>query len=163
MLTTLARQVNKSVSDLFTSRRKADLSISISIPPNKGQAIRNLETGQFRCKESLPVLKVKTISLSKTNISFVVPSIRFNDTHLAGDGRVLNIEIELPNGKITLEVIGERYERIGKRTSLAEYMVEARIVYINPLEAEVYRNFLRNGGTASESKGNSLVFGITER
>lgn len=55
MLTTLARQVNKSVSDLFTSRRKADLSISISIPPNKGQAIRNLETGQFRCKESLPV------------------------------------------------------------------------------------------------------------
>lgn len=52
---------------------------------------------------------------------------------------------------------------LANTASLAEYMVEARIVYINPLEAEVYRNFLRNGGTASESKGNSLVFGITER
>ncbi|HRH40696.1 MAG TPA: hypothetical protein PKY82_03555 [Pyrinomonadaceae bacterium] len=163
MLTTLAKQVNKSVFDLFTSRRKADLSISISIPPNKGQAIRNLETGQFRCNESTPTLKVKTIALSKNSISFIVPSIRFNDTNLAGDGRVLKIELELPNGKVTLEVIGERYERIGKRTSLAEYMVEARIVYINPIEAEVYRKFLRNGGAASEAKGNNLVFGITER
>lgn len=163
MLTTLARQVNKSVSDLFTWRRKTDVSISISIPPNKGQAIRNLETGKFRCHESTPVLKVKAINLEKGSISFVVPSIRFNDTHLAGDGRVLKVEMELPGGNITLEVVGDRYERIGKRTSLAEYVVHARIVYMNPLEEESYLNYLRNGGTVSEAKGNNLVFGITER
>lgn len=163
MLTTLVKQVNKSVSDLFIPRRKADLSISISIPPNKGQAIRNLETGEFRCKESSPILKVKAVHLGKNDISFVVPSIRFNDTHLAGDGRVLNIEIELPSGNINLEVVGEKYQRIGKRTSLAEYVVDARIVYIKPLEEELYRNYLRHGNKKSIANGESLVFGITER
>ena len=163
MLTTLVKQVNKSVSNLFLSRRKANLSISISIPPNKSQAIRNLETGEFRCKESTPILKVETLELGKDFISFIVPSIRFNDTHLAGDGRVLNIEIELPNGKVTLEVVGERYERIGTRTSLAEYLVNAKIVYINPIEAEIYQDYLRHGNKKSTANGESLVFGITER
>ena len=162
MLTTLVKQVNKSLSDLFLSRHKADLPISISVPPNKGQAIRNLETGEFRRKESMPTLKVKAIHLGKDSISFVVPSIRFCDANLAGYGTVLNVEIELPAGKVTLEVIGERYERIGKRTSLAEYLVEAKIVYINPRQEEIYQDFLRHGDKHEITKSESLVFGINE-
>ena len=163
MLATLVKQVNESVSDLFLRRRKADLSLSISVQPNKGEAIRNLETGELRLKESLPTLKVKSISLSKNEISFVVPTIRFNDVNLAGEGRILNIEIELPNGTVKLEAIGEHYERIGKRTSLAQYLVEAKIVYINPLEAAVYKNYLRHGDKSEGIETENLVFGITDR
>lgn len=163
MLTTLVKQVNRSVSDLFTSRRKADLSISISVPPNKGQAIKNLETGEFRRKESMPTLKVKTVHLGKDSLTFIVPSIRFCDANLAGYGTILHVEIELPAGKVNLEVVGERYERIGKRTSLAEYLVEAKIVYINPREEEVYRNYLRHGDKTEFAKSKSLVFGVTDR
>jgi hypothetical protein len=163
MLTTLVKQVNESVSDLFLRRRKADLSLSISIQPNKGEAIRNLETGELRLKESMPTLKVKSLSLSKNEISFIVPAIRFNDVNLAGEGRILDIEVELPNGKVKLEAVGEHYERVGKRTSLAEYLVEARIVYINPLEEVIYKNYLRHGDKLEEAKGESFVFGTTER
>ena len=163
MLTTLVKQVNKSVSDLFLWRRKADLSISISIPPNKGETIWNLETGKLRINELMPVLKVKTLYLGKTYISFTAPYIRFNDANLAGEGRILKVELELPNGKINLEVIGERYQRIGKRTSLAEYLIEAKIVYLNPLEEVIYKNYLRHGDKIDIAKGDSLVFGITQR
>lgn len=163
MLMTLVRQVNESVSDLFLRRRKADLSLSISVQPNKGEAVRNLETGELRLKESMPTLKVKSVSLSKNEISFVVPAIRFNDVNLAGEGRILDIEIELPNGVIKLEAVGEHYERIGKRTSLAEYLVEAKIVYINPLEEVTYKNYLRHGDKNDSANAENLVFGVSDR
>ncbi len=163
MLTTLVKQVNESISDLFLRRRHDDLSLSISIKPNKGEAIRNLETGELRLRESRPTLKVKSLSLSKNKISFAVPMIRFNDVNLAGEGRVLDIEIELPNGTVKLEAIGEHYQRIGKRTSLAEYVVEATIIYINPLEEATYKNYLRYGESSEAANGEKLVFGITER
>jgi len=163
MLTTLVKQVNESVSDLFLRRRHADLALSISIQPNKGEAIRNLETGELRLRESMPTLRVKSLSLSKNKISFAVPTIRFNDVNLAGEGRILEIEIELPNGKVKLEAIGEHYQRIGKRTSLAEYVVEATIIYINPLEETIYKNYLRHGEKSEAAKGEKLIFGIPER
>jgi hypothetical protein len=163
MLTTLVKQVNESVSDLFLRRRKVDLSLSISVQPNKGEVIRNLETGELCLKESSPRLKVRSISLSKNEISFVVPTIRFNDVNLAGEGRILNIEIELPNGQVKLEAVGEHYERIGKRTSLAPYQVEAKIIYINPLDEAIYKNYLRHGNKTESANTENLVFGITDR
>lgn len=163
MLTTLVKQVNESVSDLFLWKRKADLAISISVQPNKGEAIRNLETGELRFKESMPILKVKTLKLGKDYISFTTPYIRFDDTYLAGEGRILDVELELPAGKVNLEIIGERYQRIGKRTSLAEYVVEAKIVYINPLEEVIYKNYLRHGDKLEEAKAENLVLGIADR
>ena len=164
MLSALAKEVNQSISDfLFLGNRKADLPITISIKPNKGEAVWNLETGKLVSIDSLPKLKTKTQHISKNTVSFVVPQIRFNDANLAGEGRVLNVELELPNGKVKLEVIGEHYERFGKRTSLAQYLIEAKIVYINPLEEEVYKNYLRHGEKVEKVNNESLVFGITER
>ena len=164
MLTVLAKEVNQSFLDyLFHWNRKVSLPITISVQPNKGETIYNLETGKLVTLESMPTLKTTTQRIGKDKLSFLVPQIRFNDANLAGEGRILNIEIELPNGKVKLEAIGEHYERIGKRTSLAEYLIEAKIVYINPLEEETYKNYLRYGEKITETKGKNLVFGITER
>lgn len=164
MLPALVREVNQSFLDfLFLGNRKVSLPITISVQPKKGEAIWNLETGKLVTSQSVPILKTTTQKIGKDTISFVVPHIRFNDANLAGEGRVLNIEIELPNGKVKLEAMGEHYERIGKRTSLAQYVIVAKIVYINPLEEEVYKSYLRRGEKTVEEKGKNLVFGITER
>ena len=164
MLIEFVREVNQSFLDfLFAGNRKVNLPITISIQPIKGEAIWNLETGKLVTNELVPTIKTTTQSIGKGVISFIVPHIRFNNANLAGEGRVLDIELELPDGKVKLEAVGEHYERIGKRTSLANYLIEARIIYINPLEEEVFRGYLRRGEKTVEANQESFVFGITER
>jgi hypothetical protein len=160
MLTELLKEVNHF---LFSRNRKIGLPITISIQPNKGEAVRRLETGKFLTSEIIPTIKTTTQTIGKDEISFVVPNIRFNNANLAGEGKVLYLEIELPNGKVNLEAIGEHYERIGKRTSIANYLIAAKIIYINPLDEEIFRNYLKNGERVEKSNSESLVFGITER
>lgn len=164
MLTEFVREINQSFLDfLFSGNRRVNLPLTISVQPKKGEAIRNLETGKLVVDEVVSAIKTTTQRIGKDEISFVVPNIRLNNANLAGEGRILNLEIELPNGKVKLEAIGEHYERIGKRTSLANYLIEAKIVYINPLSEKIFKNYLRRGEKVEKSKSESLVFRITER
>lgn len=164
MLSVFVGKINKSFwGFLFSGNRKANLPITISVQPRKGVAIRNLETGKLITNQVIPNIKTTTQKISEDEISFIVPNIRFDDANLAGEGRTLNIEVELPNGKVKLEVIGEHYERIGKRTSLASYLIEAKIINVNPLDEEIFRNYLQRGEKVEKSKRESLVFGITDR
>jgi hypothetical protein len=164
MLITLVKEVNRSVSDfLFLGDRQVSLPISLTVKPNKGEAIRNLETGKLISVEPAQVLKTKTLKIGREKISFIVPQIRFDNANLAGEGRVLEIELELPNGRVKIEAVGEYYERFGRRTSLAEYVIEAKIVYLNPPAEEIYRNYLRSGRKAEKADAKSLAFGINER
>ena len=164
MLTEFVREMNQSVLDyLFAGSRKVKIPVTISVQPRKGEAIWNLETGKLVTSELVPTIKTHTQRISKDSLSFIVPHIRFNDANLAGEGRILNIELELPNGKIKFEAIGEHYERIGKRTSLASYLIEAKIFYITPFAEEIFNEFLRRGEKNAVAKQESLVFGITQR
>lgn len=164
MLTDLVKEVNQSFLDFFFSGdRKISLPITISVQPRRGEAIWNLETGKLVTGEMTPGIKTTTLRVGKNMLSFIVPNIRFNNANLAGEGRILNIEIELPNRKVKFEAIGEHYERIGKRTSLASYLIKAKIVYINPLEEEAFKHYLRNGEKTVAAQHERFVFGITER
>lgn len=164
MLSEFVKGINKSFLDfLFSGNRKAALPITISVQPVKGEAIRNLETGKLVTGELLPTIKTVTERIGKDEISFIVPNIRFNNANLAGEGRILIIEVEFPNGKVKLEAIGEHYERVGMRTSIANYLIETKIVYINPLDEEVFRNYLRHGEKTTTADQESFVFRATER
>jgi hypothetical protein len=164
MLITLVKKVHRSVSDfLFLGNRKVSLPISITVKPNKGEAIRNLETGKLICVEPARVLKTKTFKIGREKLSFIVPQIRFDNANLAGEGRILEIDLELPNGRAKIEAVGEYYERFGRRTSLAEYLIEAKIVYLNPQAEEIYKNYLRHGRKVEKNDAGSFVFGIPER
>lgn len=163
MLSTLEK-VNHALSGfLFSSARKVNLPLAIRVRPNKGEAICNLETGKLLLPHTAPVLNTKTERISKDSISFIVPAIRFCDASLAGDGRTLDVELELPQVVLRFEVIGDHYERIGKRTSLAQYLIHARISYMNPLVEESFRTYLKNGYAAPQNEPESLVFRINER
>lgn len=164
MLTEFVREINQSVLEfLFSGNRKTELPITVSVQPNKGEAVWNLETGKLVSSGMIPTISTITEKIGKDSISFIVPNIRFNNANLAGEGRILNIEIELPNGKVKFEAIGEHYERIGKRTSLASYLIDAKITYINPKEEEVFKDYLRSGEKTISAQRENLVFGITER
>lgn len=102
----------------------------------------------------------ETADLSHSGIAFVVSSIRIKENYLVGGGRALNAELDLPNGKVLMKIVGERYEQVGEHTSTVRYFVGASIREMTDENREAYNDFLRIGGR----KGNtgSLKFGIDE-
>jgi hypothetical protein len=103
----------------------------------------------------------ETKDLSVSGIAFVVSSIRIKENYLVGDGRVLNAEIDLPGGKISMKIVGQRYEPVeNEHLSASKYLVGASISEMTDENREVYEYFLRSGGV----KGNTgrLKFGIDQ-
>jgi len=103
----------------------------------------------------------ETTDLSHSEIAFVVASIRIKENYLVGEGRTLNAELDLPNGKVSMKVVGQRYEPVGEHISTARYLVGASIREMTDENREAYDDFLR----LSDKKGNtgSLKFGVDER
>lgn len=99
----------------------------------------------------------ETTDLSHTGIAFVVSSIRIKENYLVGEGRVLIAELDLPNGKVSMKVVGRRYEPIGEHISTARYLVGASIGEMTGENREAYDDFLRlsdkNGSAGSLKLG----------
>jgi hypothetical protein len=86
-----------------------------------------------------------------------VPAIRIQENYLVGEGRTLNAELDLPNGKVRMQIVGRRYEQVGEHISTARYLVGAQITQMNADDQEAYEYFLRYGNKA---KKGSLELGI---
>ena len=103
----------------------------------------------------------ETKDLSQSGIAFTISSIRIKENYLVGEGRILNAELDLPNGKVSMKIVGQRYEPIeNEHLSVGKYLVGASILQMTDENREVYEYFLRFG----DAKGNtgSLKFGIDE-
>ncbi len=103
----------------------------------------------------------ETKDLSQSGIAFTISSIRIKENYLVGEGRILNAELDLPNGKVSMKIVGQRYEPIeNERLPAGKYLVGASILQMTDENREVYEYFLRFG----DAKGNtgSLKFGIDE-
>ena len=103
----------------------------------------------------------ETKDLSQSGIAFTISSIRIKENYLVGEGRILNAELDLPNGKVSMKIVGQRYEPIeNEHLSVGKYLVGASILQMTGENREVYEYFLRFG----DAKGNtgSLKFGIDE-
>ncbi len=153
MIRKLLAEFNKSISKrVVASRHKYEVPIKLSFEPDKN-------TG--RLQKSLENLFVtgETKDLSQTGIAFIVSSIRLKENYLVGEGRALHAEIDLPNGKITMQIVGQRYEQVGKHISTASYLVGAKILQMTAEDRELYQDFLRHG---RKRKAGSLKLGIDE-
>ena len=103
----------------------------------------------------------ETKDLSQSGIAFTISSIRIKENYLVGEGRILNAELDLPNGKVSMKIVGQRYVPVeNKHLSVGKYLVGASILQMTDENREVYEYFLRFGG-AKENTG-SLKFGIDE-
>jgi len=103
----------------------------------------------------------ETKDLSQSGIAFTISSIRIKENYLVGEGRILNAELDLPNGKVSMKIVGQRYEPVeNEHLSVGKYLVGASILQMTDENREVYEYFLRFG----DAKGNtgSLKFGIDQ-
>ena len=101
----------------------------------------------------------ETVDVSRTGIAFMVSQIRIKENYLVGQERVLNVEIDLPGGKVRMKVVGRRYEREGIHLSDERYLVGAEIVDMSKQDRDIYNQFLRYGGKRRGSTAPSLVQG----
>lgn len=143
------RSVNKRT---VPKRREFETSIIISLGPDRN-------TGSLLTPKNTPSIRGETRDLSSTGIGFVVSSIRLNESYLVGEGRVLNAELNLPGGKIKMDLMGQRYNQIGQHVSASQYLVGAKIIKISDTDREVYNEFLN---TKPQKNTGSLKLGIDE-
>ena len=102
----------------------------------------------------------ETVDLSRTGIAFLVSSIRDKERYLVGQERKLNVEIDLPSGKVTMQVVGRRYEKVGLHLSMEKFLVGAQIVRLESESNAAFDHFLRNGAGRRKSTPGSLELGI---
>lgn len=134
-------------------RHKRQVPIKLSFEPNG-------MTGRLDQPKAVYITG-ETADMSSSGIAFIVASIRVKENYLVGEGRILNAELDLPNGKVSMKIIGQRYEQVGEHISTARYLVGASIKDMTTENREAYQEFLSLGG----KKGNtgSLKFGVDER
>lgn len=154
MIRRLISRFSKSFNERVVSHRKPhEVPVRIWFEPDRN-------TGSLKLPSENLVMVGETRDLSKSGIAFVVPAIRINEYYLVGEGRTLNVELDLSGERIGLKVVGSRYEQVGEHASTAQFLVGARITSISESARESYEYFLRTGGSR---KRGSLVLGVDER
>lgn len=144
----LFSKLNRSFAENTSPKRRPfHVPIKITIYPD-------VITGRLLKEAKRETLSIsgETQDLSKTGVAFVVSSIRLREYYLVGENRTLHAELDLPNGKIKLELVGVRYEQVGIHDSTVNYMIGAKIVAAEPLEMEVYEEYLRLGDKLKKGK-----------
>jgi len=135
-------------------RHNREVPIKLSFAPNE-------KTEKLKVPQPILYITGETKDLSYSGIAFIVSSIRIKENYLVGAGRALNAELDLPGGKVSMKIVGQRYEPIeNEHLSVGKYLIGASISEMSEENREVYEYFLRFGSI----KGNtgSLNFGIDQ-
>ncbi|MBK7394312.1 MAG: PilZ domain-containing protein [Chloracidobacterium sp.] len=139
MIRELINKFNRSLSGKMISSRKGHQApIKIWFDPDI-KTERALEAARAAC------VLGHTVDISRTGIAFLVPSIRVKEKYLVGHERMLNVEIDLPSGKINMRVMGKRYEMVGEHSTTERFHVGAHIVEVAGESKENFNSFLRKG------------------
>lgn len=148
----LVAKLNRSFSEkLVPSRRKHTAPMKIWFEPDINSE-RNRELAKSSC------ILGETVDISRNGFAFVTPAIRIQEKYLVGQERLLNVEIDLPSGKVTLQAMGRRYEKVGIHLSTERFLIGAEIIKIEEGDKDAYMHFLKNGrGTKAAA---SLELGI---
>ena len=138
------------VERVVSVRHNVAVPIKLSFEPSG-------KTGKLSAPPQILYITGETKDLSNTGVAFIVSTIRIKENYMVGEGRVLNAEIDLPNGKISMKVVGQRYEPVeDQHLSASKYLVGASIAEISDEHREVYEYFLRNGGVKKNTGGLKL-------
>ncbi len=153
MLRKLISKLNRSLSEsMVSSRRRHTAPVKIWFEPEI-RSERTRELARSAC------ILGETFDISRSGIAVVVPSIRLKEKYLVGHERVLNVEMELPTGKVSMQVMGKRYEKVGLHISTERFLVGANIISLVGDDKENYESFLRRGHRGTRRAG-SLELGI---
>jgi len=152
MIRELITKLNRSFSKRMVSlRRNHTAPIKVWFDPDV-----NSELGRERARAAC--ILGETVDISRTGIGFTVPSIRVKEKYLVGHDRMLNVEIDLPTGKVYMRAMGCRYKKVGVHISAERFLIGANIVYLDGQDKENYETFLRFGTRRMETGARSLEF-----
>lgn len=147
MIRELLAKLNRSFTDsMVSSRRRHIAPVKVWFEPDINNE-RLRERARSQC------ILGETVDISRTGIAFIVPSIRVHEKYLVGHERVLNVEIDLPTGKIMLKAMGKRYEKVGVHISTERFLVGAHILSLTGTDKENYETFLRFGNRRKRTSG----------
>ena len=153
MIRELIAKFNRSLSErMVSSRRHHKAPIKIWFDPD-------MNTESAREAARLACILGETVDISRTGIAFLVPSIRVKEKYLVGHEKKLNVEIDLPTGKVFMRVMGRRYEKVGVHISTERFLVGAHILELSGANKEMYETFLRYGNRGIKG-ATSLELGI---
>ncbi|MEQ1643962.1 MAG: hypothetical protein ABL959_11000, partial [Pyrinomonadaceae bacterium] len=139
MIRELITRFNRSLSErMVSARRHHKAPIKIWFDPDV-----NSESNRATARQSC--ILGETVDISRSGIGFIVPFIRLKEKYLVNQERPLNVEIDLPNGKVFLRATGKRYEKVGADISVEKFLVGATILSLTGSDKETYETFLRNG------------------
>ena len=154
MIRELITRFNRSLSErMVSSRRRHRAPMKVWFDPDT-KSERALHLAKAAC------ILGETVDISRSGIAFIVPSIRSQEKYLVGQERDLNIEIDLPTGKIQMRVIGRRYEKVGIHISTERFLVGAQIQELTGNDKEMYETFLKAGPRRAKSSAGALELGI---
>lgn len=154
MIRELIAKFNRSLSErMVSSRRHHKASIKIWFDPD-------MNTQRAREAAMADCVLGETVDISRTGIGFLVPSIRVKEKYLVGHERPLNVEIDLPTGKVQLRMMGRRYEKVRMHLSTERFFVGAHILSLTGTDREMFEAFLKKGNRAERSRAAGFELGI---
>jgi len=140
----MIRNIAAKISSLFAERShatrlKCSVPIKITFLPTKSMS--NLKSSRS------PLCTTgETYDLSGSGIGFLVASIRVKENYLVcQDDHILLAELDLPDCRVSMKIVGKRYERVGIHATMEKYIVGAEIVEISEEDREAYDYFLQFG------------------
>jgi hypothetical protein len=138
-------------SRLTAPRKKLSVPVTICLDSEKNTSPKTL------------YLKGETKDLSKSGVAILVPAIRIGEKYLVGENRTIYAVMDLPNGKIKLDLTGCRYEQhIGIHDSIATYLIGARILQMSDGDWELYDEYLKYGDNLKRVKEPDLAVKVSE-
>lgn len=153
MIRKLISRLNRTLSEkMVPPRRRFTAPVKVWFDPDINSE-RHRVAAMSRC------ILGETVDMSRSGIGFLSPSIRISEKYLVGHERRLNIEIDLPNGKVRILAIGKRYKKGGAGASDDRFLIGAEIVGHEPGSEEAYLHFLKHGRRSRKAAG-ALELGI---
>ncbi|MDQ2856866.1 MAG: PilZ domain-containing protein [Acidobacteriota bacterium] len=83
-----------------------------------------------------------TLDVSTTGLALIVPAIRIGDHYLAGEGRILRIDLELPVGPIVIHASAVRYERLDEDENEKGYLIGVNITAMSDSDRARYNEYV---------------------
>ncbi|MGB7922708.1 MAG: PilZ domain-containing protein [Pyrinomonadaceae bacterium] len=123
LMRAIAARLHRFIGDRRRAPRvRARIPFKLSLP-----GVRKHANGERRP----PSLEGFTRDVSATGLALILPAIRIGEHYLTGDGRVLHIVLDFPNGPLQVDAVPVRYERLDEGDPEKGYIVGVRITEIS--------------------------------
>ena len=130
----LAARLREYIKDRRQAeRRKVELPVTVSLI----EKVKKVNGGR-----PLATLRGHTRDISADGLAIVVSSIHIDGHYLVGEGRILQVQLELPDGAVEIKVNPVRYERLDEDESPVGYLIGSGIAQISDDDRKRFLDYI---------------------